>query len=261
MLQFEADDYLEIHPGDILAIQRSRAPVSITVASGRSFDLRATLCQKLVDKQPVCYLVLYSSTLKRALVFSFDGATDAASQIRLGTGSLEGLGFQLDPLDLNLKPAMLETVLRDIPSLQKPEYVRRTRKQRQALIASLEKTLKMLGKPSPSSKEGLEHKKTLEQLNVERKTEEHLQSLREHFQKELSPLEEKLNQLSAAQVPLETKEQSQLQPSKIERPSGGSTSAVQAPGDEDVKSKHHQAQPESEPVANQLRQAIETEKP
>jgi hypothetical protein len=261
MLQFESDDFLEINPADILAIQRSRAPVSITVASGRSFDLRATLCQQLVNKQPVCYLVLYSSSLKRALVFSFDGATDAASQICLGVESLAGFGFQLDPLDLNLKPAMLETVLRDIPPMQKPEYVRRMRKERQSRIASLEKTLKMLGKPAPSSKEGLEHKKTLEQLNAERKAEQHLQSLREHFQKELSVLEEKLKLLSAAQVPPETKEQFRPQPSKDERPSGGSTPAFQAPGNEATKSKHRQAQPEPEPAANQLRQAIETEKP
>jgi hypothetical protein len=151
------------------------------------------LCQQS-NENPFCHLVFYCSSLKRALVFKLGGTTDSSQQLRYGTKYLEGFGFQLEPLNLDLKPAMRETVLRDLPSLQKPEFVRRTRQERQARIASLEKTLKILGKPAPASKEGLEHKRTLEQLNAERKIDEHLQTLREHFEQELSTLEKKLGQ-------------------------------------------------------------------
>jgi hypothetical protein len=199
MLQFESDDFLELNDTDLLAIQRSRSPSSITVETGRSFEIRAVLCQQKVDQQPVCQLVFYCSALKRALVFRLDGVTDPATQIRLGTEYLTGLGFQLDPLNLDLKPAVRETVLRDMSFLQKPEAVRRMRKERQSRVDSLEKTLKMLGKPAPSTKEGLEHRRTTEQLNAERKVEEHLETLREHFEQQFSALVVKVRVDDAAQ--------------------------------------------------------------
>jgi len=262
MLQFESDDFLEITAADILAIQRSRAPVSISVSSGRTFDIRAILCQQQVNKQPVCHLIFYCATFKRALVFGFGGTAEAAAEFRLGAEFLAEMGFLLDPVDLDLKPAMLETVLRDIPPLQKPEYVRRTRKERQSRIAALEKTLKMLGKPSPSSKEGLEHKKTLEQLNAERKTEEHLQTLREHFEKKLSSLDEQLKSLPAAQETKPEAKKPPLQPvSKAVRPVGVGTSAEMPPGTAVGKSTDRQDSPAQTPPAKQPCLAIEAEQP
>jgi len=261
MLQFESDDFLEINAADILAIQRSRAPVSISVASGRTFDVRAILCQQQINNQPVCNLIFYCASFKRALVFGYGGVAEAAALFRLGAEFLAEMGFLLDPVNLDLKPAMLETVLRDIPSLQKPEYVRRTRKERRSRIAAMEKTLKMLGKPAPSSKEGLEHKKTLEQLNAERKIEEHLQTLREHFEQELSSLDEQLKLLPAAQVSKpEAKEQPRQPLSKTECPAGVGTSAEKLSVAETGMSADRQDPPAQKPPSNQPRQASETEK-
>jgi len=184
MLQFDSDDYLEINDADLSVLRRSRASVSLTMESGRSFDIRAILCQQKRDGEPATHLLFYSPVLKRAIVFQLSGG-DARGQLKLGEEYLADFGFQLEEVSLDLKPAVRDVVLRDIPSLQKKEAIRRLREERNSRIAGFEKTLKALGKPAPSSKEGVERKRILEQLQAERQVEESLDTLLKHLEGQL----------------------------------------------------------------------------
>jgi len=184
MLQFESDDYLEINDADLSVLRRSRSSVSLTMESGRSFDIRAILCQQKRDGEPATHLLFYSPVLKRAIVYHLAGG-DARSQLKLGEEYLADFGFQLEDVSLDLKPAVRDVVLRDIPSLQKKEAIRRLREERNSRIAGFEKTLKALGKPAPSSKEGVERKRILEQLQAERQVEESLDTLLKHVEGQL----------------------------------------------------------------------------
>jgi predicted nucleic acid-binding Zn-ribbon protein len=138
MLTYVADDFIEVADRDIEILQRSLKDLDVEGPGGVAFEVQAYLCLHKDGDGQLCHLAFYSRMLKRSIVFAVIGPESKSELVREGEDCLTGLGFEMETVNLNFGSAMLQVVLRDIPSLQTVEYVDQFRKDRDDLLAKLE---------------------------------------------------------------------------------------------------------------------------
>ena len=169
MLIYQSEGFLEVEAKDIRRLSRSKSPVSMTDHDGNSYELQAVLCEVGGDGGARCLVSFHAKELKKSLVFAVDGPKGAAWQF--GEKFLVDLGFRLEEVRLNLSPAMLEVVLRDVPGLASPDAARR---QREDWVVTLAEHQRLVDE-DPESPAG---KKAALKLGSERRAEERVEKLR-----------------------------------------------------------------------------------
>jgi len=88
------------------------------------------------------YIALHARDIRRALIYRVDPDTrnigDPSPQLKTGLDLLRGLGFSLDPVNLQYGSAMLEVVLQDVPVLMTPAKAKKQQLERTAMLNALE---------------------------------------------------------------------------------------------------------------------------
>lgn len=169
MLNFESEGFLEVEASALGKLSRSLASVTLRDRAENSFELYAVLCELAGTSPPRCLVAFHARDLKRSVVFSIDNSEQPAWSY--GERLLTEMGFLLDGVKLNLSPAMLEVVLRDVPGLASPEVAARQRAERAASLAEFQRLID----EDPDSPAG---KKAALKLGSEKRLEERAAALR-----------------------------------------------------------------------------------
>ncbi len=181
MLIYDHDGLLEVETQAIKQLCRSKTPVIVGDGDNDAFEVHCILCNYLDNSTQRCLAAFYVKTLKRALVYTITDS-DVRSQWQNGQEILVQLGFQLEDVNLKLSPAMLEVVLRDIPSMGPPGEARKQRQDRARLLVELQSTIDK----DPDSSAG---KKAANKLRGERRLDDRILELRQSLEELLRPAE------------------------------------------------------------------------
>ncbi|MDT8440874.1 MAG: hypothetical protein RQ723_04350 [Desulfuromonadales bacterium] len=180
MLIFESEGFCEVDNDHVEELYRSSETISVTADNGDSFELHAVVCRHTTDQEPRCHVGFFCRSLKRAVVFAARNSS-ARGMVQTGLEAVQQLGLQMEPVQLNLSPAMRQVVLRDIPGLQTPEQARRAAADRKAQLAQLQTTLDDEG---PDSAAG---KRAALKINAEKRIDEKSAMLRELLCRQFAP--------------------------------------------------------------------------
>ncbi len=181
MLLYENEGFLEAEAKEISQLCRSTLAVTFVDADQGKYELQSILCDYQNKTEWRCRIAFYEKNLKRALVFAVSG-TEKTPAWQNGQEALVQLGFQLEPVNLKLSPAMLEVVLRDVPGLVTPAEARNQRMETKRLMSGFQKDYDQ----APASAKG---KKAALKLNTEKRLSERAEKLRQFLELQFSPEE------------------------------------------------------------------------
>jgi chromosome segregation ATPase len=182
MLLYEHEGFIEVEGKEIQQLCRSTFAVSFGNPDQNKYDLQVSLCDYLDKEEPRCRIAFYDKSLKRALVFTVAG-TGKTSVWQYGRETLLDLGYQLEDVNLQLSPAMLEVVLRDVPGIASPAEAQLYRSEHQKMLVDLQS----IYDEKPESPQG---KRAALKLSTEKRLQERAGVLRELLETLLSPEEE-----------------------------------------------------------------------
>ena len=170
MLIYEKEGFLEVESEDIKQLCRSTVSVPFGDTKSKAFEVRAALCSDMVNSEQRSRVVFYSRALKISLVFAVK-APESQTSWQHAQEALAQLGFKLEDVDLRLRPAMLEVVLRDVPGLRSSAEAHKERAKKSLLLAELKESYDK----APDSVQG---KKAALRLSAEIHLEEDAEELR-----------------------------------------------------------------------------------
>ena len=172
MLIFETEGFFEVEDDRVEELYRSADSVALAKTDDLSFDLQVLVCLHRVENQEQCHIGFFCRDLKRAMVFAIRDSSPKA-QVKIGLEVAKNLGLQMQPVKLNLSPAMRQVVLRDIPGLQTPEYARKLREEKSEMLSEMQAKLDEEG---PESANG---KRAILKINAEKRLDDKASILRE----------------------------------------------------------------------------------
>jgi hypothetical protein len=139
MLLYEHDGFIETEAKEIQQICRSTFAISFGNPDQNKYELQASLCDYLDKDEQRCRIAFYDKSLKKAMVFTVAG-TEKTSVWQYGHQALLDLGYQLEDVNLQLSPAMLEVVLRGVPGVASPAEAQLHRSKHKKRLAYLQAT-------------------------------------------------------------------------------------------------------------------------
>ncbi len=161
MLVFEKEGFLEIEDSLIEELYQSRASVTWQIAGVTDLQLRAVLCRHKTADAKVFHVAFYCRQVKRAFIYGVAPSAASATTEAL-LHFVQSLGFQLEPVNLNLNPALRQVILKDVGGLLSPAEAARQHAEKEATLAELNATIKK----GPA--ESAEVKRAALKLNAER---------------------------------------------------------------------------------------------
>ncbi len=188
MLLYEHDGFIEAEAKEIQQLCRSTFAISFGNPDQKKYELQASLCDYLDKDEQRCRIAFYDKSLKKAMVFTVAG-TGKTSVWQYGHQALLDLGYQLEDVNLQLSPAMLEVVLRDVPGIASPAKAQLQRTEHQRILADLRATCDV----KPESPQG---KRAALKLSNEKRLQERAGGLRELLVALFSPEEEATDEMA-----------------------------------------------------------------